>query len=480
MIKLLNTLSGQKEEFEPIKGRNAGIFVCGPTVYDYSHIGHARTYVTFDVIAKYLGYKGYKVNFVMNITDIDDKIIDRAKEESVPDKEGGILVKPKIIADRYEKLFLEDIKSLKINSVNEFARATDNINGIIKQIQTLLEKDYAYQIEDGIYFDISKFKDYGKLAGRTTDQAEDAVSRIDESINKRNKGDFALWKFSSPGIEGEYEHHIKSPWGVGRPGWHIEDTAISEKYLGQQYEIHCGGLDLVFPHHEAEIAQAEAASGKKPFVKYWLHSGFVTINGRKMSKSLKNFITIRDLLKKYSPEALRFMVVSAHYRSPIDYKEELIKHSEAAIQRIRELMNKLEMIKESGSRKEKMEVDEIIRNTKTEFENKMDDDFNTPEALGVLFNFIRIINSFIGDNVLDKKSAGRVLKFLKEMDAIFGIISEKSEVPEEINQLLQKREELRKQKLWLEADRTRDEIESLGYWIEDTPYGPLVKSGVRN
>ncbi|MEK7087598.1 MAG: cysteine--tRNA ligase, partial [Patescibacteria group bacterium] len=291
-MRLLNTLTNQKEEFKPLKNRQVGIFVCGPTVYDYSHIGHARTYVIFDAIAKYLKYKGYKVKFVMNITDIDDKIIDRAKEEGKTWKEA---------AEFYEKEFMNDIENLSIDSVDEFARATEHIPQIIKQIKALIEKDYAYQTEDGIYFDISRFGDYGKLAKRTIEQAEDAISRIDESVKKKNKGDFALWRFSKPD-----EPSWPSPWLAGRPGWHIEDTAISEKYLGQQYDIHCGAQDLIFPHHEAEIAQQEAVSGRKPFVKYWLHSGFVTINGRKMSKSLKNFITIRDILKKYSAEALRF------------------------------------------------------------------------------------------------------------------------------------------------------------------------------
>ncbi|MEK7659167.1 MAG: cysteine--tRNA ligase [Patescibacteria group bacterium] len=460
-MRLLNTLTNQKEEFKPLKNRQVGIFVCGPTVYDYSHIGHARTYVIFDAIAKYLKYKGYKVKFVMNITDIDDKIIDRAKEEGKTWKE---------VAEFYEKEFMNDIENLSIDSVDEFARATEHIPQIIKQIKALIEKDYAYQTEDGIYFDISRFGDYGKLAKRTIEQAEDAISRIDESVKKKNKGDFALWRFSKPD-----EPSWPSPWLAGRPGWHIEDTAISEKYLGQQYDIHCGAQDLIFPHHEAEIAQQEAVSGRKPFVKYWLHSGFVTINGRKMSKSLKNFITIRDILKKYSAEALRFMVISSHYRSPIDYKDDLIKQSEAAIQRFHELINKLKLLKKSGPKNEIVEIDEIIKNTRQELEAKMDDDFNTPEALAVLFNFIRIINTFIGDNYLNRKSAIQVLKFLKEIDQIFGILPQKeSGIPEEIFELVQKREDLRKQKVWLEADQIREKVKNYGYLVEDTPYGPLI------
>jgi len=462
MIRVFNTLSGQKEEFEPRKGKNVGMFVCGPTVYDYSHIGHARTYIIFDVIAKYLRYKGYKVEFVMNITDIDDRIIDRAKKEDRPWKE---------IAEFYEKSFMDDIKKLKINSVNKFIPATNHIKEIIKQISTLIEKGYAYQIEDGVYFDISKFEDYGKLAKRTVEQAEDAVSRIDESVKKRNKGDFVLWRLSK-----KDEPSWPSPWGDGRPGWHIEDTAITEKYLGQQYDIHGGGQDLIFPHHEAEITQQEAASGKKPFVRYWLHSGLVRINGQKMSKSLKNYIIIQDALKEYSPESLRFMAINAHYRSSVEYREDLTEQSETAIQRFHELINKLELVKKTGLKKEKEEIDEIIKNTKTEFESKMDDDFNTPEALAVLFNFIRIINAFIDDGSLDKKSAGRVIKFLEEVDGVFGILSQKeSDIPEKIFELVRKREELRKQKAWLEADKVRNEIQVMGYLVEDTSYGPLIK-----
>ncbi|MBI4117414.1 MAG: cysteine--tRNA ligase [Parcubacteria group bacterium] len=467
MLKLLNTLSGEKEEFSAIKGEGVGIFVCGPTVYDYSHIGHARTYIIFDVIVKYFRHRGYKVKFVMNITDIDDKIIDRAKEEKKTWKE---------VAEFYEKDFMKDIAELGIDSVTEFARATDHIKEIIKQVQVLIDKGRAYQAEDGIYFDISRFEDYGKLAKRTVQQAEDGISRIDESVNKKNKGDFALWKFSKPD-----EPSWESPWEPGRPGWHIEDTAISEKYLGQQYEIHCGAQDLIFPHHEAEIAQQEAASGKKPFVKYWLHSGFVTINGRKMSKSLGNFITIKEILNSYSPEAVRFMFISAYYRSPIDYKEELIKQSEAAVQRICALLNKLELIKKSGPENEAVEANEIVKNTKLEFEAKMDDDFNTPEALAVLFNFIKIINAFIDDNALDKKSAARVIEFLEEINQIFGIIPQKeSDLPEKIFELVQKRENLRKQKLWAEADKIRNEIQNFGFSIEDTLYGPLAKRIKRN
>ena len=469
-MKILNTLSGEKEEFEARNGKNVGICVCGPTVYDFSHIGHIRTYVIFDVIVKYLRYKGYKVKFLMNITDIDDRIIDRAKEEGKSWKE---------IAQFYGKSFMDDIKNLNINSVNKFAPATDYIKEIIKQVSTLIEKEYAYQIEDGVYFDISKFEGYGKLAKRTVEQAEDAISRIDESVKKRNRGDFVLWRASDSD-----KPSWDSPWGKGRPGWHIEDTAITEKRLGQQYDIHGGGQDLIFPHHEAEITQQEAASGKKPFVRYWLHSGLVKINGQKMSKSLKNTITIQNALKEYSPESLRFMAINAHYRSAVEYRNDLIKQSEAGIQRIRELINKLELIKNSSSfakatkGKEEVKIDEIIKNTKIDFEAKMDDDFNTPEAMAILFNFIRLINNFIDDQKLDRKSAEKTLNFLKKIDEVLGIMPKnESEIPKEVFSLAENREKLRKEKAWIEADKVRGQIQSLGYFIEDTPYGPLVKKG---
>ena len=277
MLKIYNTLSRKKEIFKPRKEKQVNLFVCGPTVYDFSHLGHARTYIAFDVIVKYLRQNGYDVFYLQNITDIDDKIINKAKENNVT---------PEKLAFRFEKEYLDDIKSLKINGVTKYARATDHIEEIISQVERLIKKDCAYKIEDGIYYDISKFKGYGKLSKRTVLQAEDAVSRIDESKEKRNKGDFCLWKFSKSG-----EPNWQSPWGKGRPGWHIEDTAITEKYFGPQYDIHGGANELIFPHHEAEIAQMEVISGKSPLVKYWLHTGLLTIDRVKMAKLLGRWQT---------------------------------------------------------------------------------------------------------------------------------------------------------------------------------------------
>ena len=285
MIRLYNTLTRKKEILRPIKDNNINLFICGPTVYDFPHIGHAKTYIQFDFIVRYLRHKKFKAFYLQNITDIDDKIIQRSKEKNISWKE---------LSKKFEEIFYEDMKSLNVNSVDRYARATDYIKEIESQVKRLIQKGYAYKIEDGYYFDLSKFKGYGKLSKRKYLEAEDSVTRIDESINKRNKGDFCLWKFSK-----KDEPFWESELGKGRPGWHIEDTAITEKFFGPQYDIHGGARDLIFPHHEAEIAQMESISGKKPLARYWIHTGFLNIQGSKMSKSLKNFITIREALKKY-------------------------------------------------------------------------------------------------------------------------------------------------------------------------------------
>lgn len=288
MMKLYNTLTREKEIFKPIKENRVKMFVCGPTVYDHSHIGHARTYISFDMIARYLKYKGFSVFYLQNVTDIDDKILKRAQESSSD---------PQELARKFEEKYTEDMKVLGVENVNLYARATDHIPEIIQQIETLLSKGFAYETENGVYFDESKFSEFGKLSNRRIEDLN--VHRISPDSNKRNPGDFVLWK------KKDDEPFWDSPWGSGRPGWHIEDTAISEEYFGPQYDIHGGGLDLIFPHHEAEIAQMESASGKKPMVRYWMHTGFLNVMGEKMSKSLGNFITIKDLLQEYSPEVFR-------------------------------------------------------------------------------------------------------------------------------------------------------------------------------
>ena len=375
-MEIYNTLTRKKGAFEPRKdlptgqaGKKINMFVCGPTVYDYIHIGNARTFVVFDVVAKYLRYRGYDVNYIQNITDIDNKIIERAQKEGVDSLE---------YAKKYSDIFKEDMQALGVTSP-EYKNATDHIPEVIKQVQTLLDKGNAYIIEnDGIYFDLSTFPDYGKLSGRTASMADDAVSRIDDSTKKRNRGDFALWKFSQEG-----DPSWPAPFGDGRPGWHIEDTAITEKYFGPQYDIHGGGQDLIFPHHEAEIAQQESASGLKPFVRYWMHAGFLVNKSEKMSKSTGNFQTARELLKKYSKEVLRFYLLSNHYHSPLDYSETTMGQFQAAVQRIIEFMEKLLLISGRWSGVEGG-VDSFLNGPKGQrelFIETMDDDFNTPVLL---------------------------------------------------------------------------------------------------
>ncbi|MEM5879083.1 MAG: cysteine--tRNA ligase [Candidatus Aenigmatarchaeota archaeon] len=467
MLRVFNTLTRKKDVFRPIENKKVKMFVCGPTVYDFSHLGHAKTYIQFDMIARYLRFKGFEVFYLQNITDLDDKIIDRAKKEGVD---------PKTIARRFEEEYHKDMKALNVVSVDKHARATDYIKEIISQVERLLKKGFAYEIEDGIYYDISKFKEYGKLSGRTALEAEDAVSRIDESVNKRNKGDFCLWKKSKPD-----EPKWPSPWFEGRPGWHIEDTAITEAHFGPQYDIHGGARDLIFPHHEAEIAQMEAISGKKPFVKYWLHTGFLTVNGEKMSKSLGNFVTIRDALKKYDAETIRLFFVSSHYRSPIDYNE---KNLEQARKNLERLYNTLEKLQDAKKRKEKTEdekeFEEFIRKIEKEFEEFMDDDFNTPKALLCLYKLSNKTNGLLEKqkNEINEKLATKIIETFRKLGYIFGILQreiKKDEIPEEIKKLVEERENARKVKDFKKADELREKIKSLGYIVEDTKDGPKIK-----
>jgi len=457
MISIYNTLTKTKEELIPMRGKKIRMFVCGPTVYDYIHIGNARTFVFFDIVAKYLRSRGYEVDYIQNITDIDDKIIQRAKENNRD---------PLDWAKEYYEKFKEDMESLGVNSPR-YIPATEHIEQVVKQVKTLIDKGHAYLIEgDGWYFDLSTFKDYGKLSGRTALMADDAVSRIDENDQKRNKGDFCLWKLSKPG-----EPSWDTELGKGRPGWHIEDTAITEHYFGPQYDIHGGGQDLIFPHHEAEITQQESASGKKPFVKYWMHVAFLVNKEEKMSKSKGNFETVNELLKKHPKEVLRFYLLSGHYRQPLEFSDKMLKQSEAGVARISEFFQKLNIIDGSGDKS----ADKYIKQAKQKFNEAMSDDFNTPEALASIFELIRNINSMLAAGSLNKKSTGNIKKFLKEIDSAVGILPTKQkEIPPEVSELVQKRDKLREGKRYGESDKVRLEIEKLGFQIEDTTYGPLV------
>ncbi len=477
-MEIYNTLTKKKESLEPREGKKINMFVCGPTVYDHVHIGNARTFVFFDVVAKYLRHKGYDVNYIQNITDIDNKIIERAQKEEAD---------PLEYARKYSDIFKQDMLALGITSP-KYKNATDHVPEVTKQVQTLLDKGNAYVIDnDGIYFDLSTFPDYGKLSGRTAGMADDAVSRIDDSDKKRNKGDFAIWKFSTEGDPawdfktGKYLGIVapaSAKASAGRPGWHIEDTAITEKYFGPQYDIHGGGQDLIFPHHEAEIAQQESASGLKPFVKYWMHVGFLINKKQKMSKSAGNFQTARELLEKYPKEVLRFYLLSSYYREPLEFSEKSLKQSAAAVQRISELKKILEIMDDKDGNTIKIndtELPEYIKMAEKKFYSVLDDDFNTPKALGYIFSIIRGLNSPLRLKAISKEYAQLVLEFLNKVDTILGIIpTEYESAPSDVVKLVIKREKLREEKNWVEADKIRAQIEEMGYSIDDTIYGPLV------
>ncbi len=460
-IKIYNTLSRKKEELKPLNPKKVTMFVCGPTVYDYTHIGHAKTYIQFDVIAKYLKYRKIPLFYLQNITDIDDKIIKKAEDRGQTSKE---------LAEFFERAYYEDMKTLKVTSVDKYARATDYIDAIISQVKRLIEKKYAYETSDGIYYEIKKFKDYGKLSHQPLDKII-AGHRVIINEDKKNPEDFVLWKKQKPG-----EPAWESPWGPGRPGWHIEDTAITETEFGQQYDLHGGGLDLIFPHHEAEIAQIEAISGKKPFVKYWMHTGFVNIDKVKMSKSLKNFISIRDALKKWSPEAIRFFMISTHYRSPINFTEQSMNQAQENIDKITNFMEKLNFSMKGTNNESKKEFIQKIDDYKQKFIESMDDDFNTSAAMAEFMAIIKETHKYIDSGKYSRKNLEKVKTILEEIDNVFGIIPKiKVEIPKEVQTLTEQREQARKNKDWETADKLRVQINKKGYEIQDSEKGPILK-----
>ncbi len=422
-IYLTNTLTRQKEKFESINDKNVNLFVCGPTVYDHSHLGHAKTYTQFDFLVRFLRYIGYDVFYLQNITDIDDKIITRAKESGIGWKE---------LTQKFEKLYTLDMQKLNNNSVTKYARATDYIEQIVKQVKTLMEKGFAYKIDDGIYFEISKFPEYGKLSGRTELAQGDSVSRIDENSQKRGWNDFCLWKFSKP-----EEPSWKADFGEGRPGWHIEDTAITENFFGPQYDIHGGAVDLIIPHHEAEIAQMEAASGKGPLVRYWLHTAFLMVDGRKMSKSLGNFYTIDDIVKKgFDPLALRYLFLGAGYRETLNFTWDSLTAAQNGLERLR---TQISSLKSETSRTVLSEEKETkVENFRNDFLEALADDLNTPKALAVLWEMLK-------SNIPSIDKYEMALSF----DEVLGLdlemasqVKQVLQIPQHIKDLMEKREEL--------------------------------------
>jgi len=463
-LKIYNTMTGEEEDFKPIHGNRVNMFVCGPTVYDVTHIGHARTYIAYDIIARYLRYKGYTLFYLMNITDVDDKIINRAKERNL---------NPVDLAQQYSAKFYKDMASLRINSVNLFAKASEYVAEIIAQVNTLLEKGYAYVVNGDVYYDISKFPEYGRLSRQKPDELK--KHRIEPDPRKRNANDFSLWKSQKLG-----ELAWDSPWGKGRPGWHIEDTAITYTHFGPSYDIHGGAVELVFPHHEAEIAQAEAATGVKPLVKYWIHTGILNVKGRKMSKSLGNFITIEDALEKYEPDVLRLFFASSHYRSPIDFSEENLRSSKELLDRVQATYDKLQELLERSqgvTTLQGSQLIEVVSQQKEKFIEAMDDDFNTPAAIAVLVNLTKEVEKSIPSG-LDEKTLQRTFDTLKEMCSIIGLF-ERREVKkpsrdistELVNLIVEIRDEARGKNDWETSDRIRDRLKKIGVILEDTAEG---------
>ncbi|MBQ9409799.1 MAG: cysteine--tRNA ligase [Clostridia bacterium] len=465
-MKIYNTMTRQKEEFVPITPGKVGIYACGPTVYNYFHIGNARPFIVFDVLRRYFRHLGYQVTFVQNFTDIDDKLIRRANEEGTTVPE---------IAEKYIKEYFTDAEGLGVEKADVHPRATKHIGEIIAMIKRLETKGYAYKVDSGdVYFNTQAFSGYGKLSGQNLEDRE-AGARIEVDDVKKNPMDFALWKAQKPG-----EPAWNSPWGMGRPGWHIECSAMSTKYLGETFDIHCGGVDLIFPHHENEIAQSECANGK-PFARYWMHNGHINVDNRKMSKSLGNFLLVRDISKEFDLEVVRMFMLSAHYRSPINYSHDLLVQAQSSLERMYTARNNAIFAREHAVRKE-LRPDEIEFKQRSEdaikaFDAAMDDDLNTADAIGAIFDYIRDMNTILADaKDSSLETYDTALNTLKCMTDVLGLLTKEADgVPEEVKQLVAERTAAKKNKDFALADELRNKVLSMGYVIEDTPKGAKVK-----
>ncbi len=460
-MKIYNTLTRRKEELVPIDPAELKMYVCGPTVYNYIHIGNARPFVVFDTMRKYLEYRGQKVRYVQNFTDVDDKIIRRAKEEGRSALE---------IGQKYIDEYFKDVEALNIDKATVHPRVTETMPEIIEFVKGLVDKGMAYEADGDVYYETRKFKSYGLLSGNFIEQLESGA-RIPEGEKKKDPLDFALWKARKSDDEIAWE----SPWGMGRPGWHIECSAMSKKFLGETIDLHCGGQDLQFPHHENEIAQSEGLSGKK-FSNYWMHNGFITVNNEKMSKSLNNFFTVRDILKEYDGEVLRYFLLSAQYRGPINFSRELMEEAKTSLERMRECKRNLSAA--GPAPVSDAENIKALQGFKNKYIEAMDDDLNTAGAIGVLFELVREINSRLREGVSEgyKKEA---LQLLDELSAILGILrkEEGGEIDAELQALIDRRQAARAAKDWALADSIRDELAAMGISIKDTKDGVQIIRG---
>ena len=464
---IYNTQTRRKEEFVPLEEGKVRIYACGPTVYNYFHIGNARPFIVFDTLRRYLEHKGYEVKFVQNFTDIDDKMIRRANEEGITVKELG---------ERFIAEYYKDADALGIERATVNPKATEHIPEIIDIIQKLVDKDLAYAVENGdVYYNTKGFHGYGKLCGQCMDDLESGA-RIEVDTIKRHPMDFALWKAQKPG-----EPAWESPWGMGRPGWHIECSAMSMKYLGETIDIHCGGKDLVFPHHENEIAQSEGATGQ-PFVRYWMHNGFINVDNQKMSKSLGNFFTVRDIAKEFDLEAVRMFMLSAHYRSPINFSRDMIEQAKASLDRLYTARDHysflLQNAKDGEMGEKETELMAKVKAVREGFDAAMDDDMNTANAIGQLFELVREANAALNETSV-KSAIKAVLDTMDELTGVLGILRRKTdEKDDEVEKLLAQRAEARANKNWAESDRLRDLIISMGYTLKDTKQGQQITKNI--
>lgn len=460
-MQIYNTMTRKKEELVPLVPGQIRMYACGPTVYNYFHIGNARPFIVFDTLRRYLEYKGFQVTFVQNFTDIDDKMIRRAHEEGTTVAELG---------ERFIAEYYRDADALDIERASANPRATQHIGEIISLVQKLIDGGHAYAADNGdVYFAVRSFPGYGKLSGQNIDDLENGA-RVDPTEQKRDPLDFALWKGEKPG-----EPAWDAPWGRGRPGWHIECSAMSMAILGESFDIHAGGQDLIFPHHENEIAQSEAATGK-PFARYWMHNGYINVDNQKMSKSLGNFFTVRDIAKEFDLEAVRMFMLSVHYRNPVNFSRELIQQAEAALTRLRTARERLEEAQRVQATAEDAAFTASLDGFRARFEAAMDDDLNTADAIGALFDLVRACNTFVteprGGAAIDAAKA-----LFDQLTGVLGLLQHKQEeaMPEEALRLLDERQQARKAKDFARADAIRDQLKDMGYAVEDTAQGAKLK-----
>ena len=480
-LTIYNTQTRNKEEFKPLHPGKVNMYVCGVTVYDDSHVGHARVYVAFDAIIRHLRARGYEVDYVRNFTDIDDKIIKRANELGISTSE---------LTGRYIESFAQDMATLQVQPATHEPRATEVVPQIIEAVQTLIDKGHAYEVEGDVYFSVESFEQYGRLSGRNLDDLK-AGARVGVDERKQNPLDFALWKASKPG-----EPEWQSPWGMGRPGWHIECSVMSRMFFGDTLDIHGGGEDLVFPHHENETAQSMALTGK-PFARYWMHNGFVRVNQEKMAKSLGNFFTIKDILKKVRPEVLRFFLLGKHYRAPLDFSDSALEEATQALERLYNALLTADQAVEKPvhqmmGKPEEREALKVVQDAVEEFESGMDDDFNTARALGAMFSLARYSNKLAGQKKLTEQEEALIADCaarLRHFGARLGILQEDPETylqsggagasdaptAEEIEAMLAERQQARKDKDFAKADAIRDKLTEMGVILEDTPQGTRWK-----